>query len=511
VLRGRVRLPLPARVVPILVLLALSCADPPPAPPPPPRTVVLVSLDTTRADALSSYAEQSHWGLAFPADSRPTPATPVIDGLAASGVRFAWALAHSPTTLSSHTSLLSGRDSHRHRVPRNGYPVSADIPLLQDRLQAVGWDTVAVIGSSALEQKMGLNRGFSVYNDPGPQPPGGMYMLPAEEVTKRALAEVDAHMSDPARQSADLFLFVHYYDAHMPWFTAPADVVQQFTRPDYAGPIDGGMPSIGLLTKARIAGTLKYGDARHARGLYLAQVAHTDTQVGVLLDGLAARGLVDDRLVIVTADHGEVLDEDAKYPYTHGPSTALEALHVPLVVQGSGRMDVPDGVVVQRSVRLQDVATTILGVIGDPTIMGDGEDLAPLWRGSTAPMPPSFAEASRPMNLEQPDKWNNANLERSVFLDGLALRYRPAERGLATLHSVAPGAPQLSQGARVRELAALIRQWDAAAPAWVPPSYDDETAKALQALGYLDDDSAQLKASPSAAPPPASPLTGSPP
>lgn len=491
--------------MPLLVLLALSCADPTPPPPPPPRTVVLVSMDTTRADALSSYAEQSHWGLTFPPDSRPTPATPVIDGLAQSGVRFAWALAHSPTTLSSHTSLLSGRDSHRHRVPRNGYPVPTDIPLLQGHLQSAGWDTVAVLGSSALEQKMGLDRGFTVYNDPGPQPPGGMYMLPAEEVTTRALAEVDAHIADPARQSADLFLFVHYYDAHMPWFTAPADVVQRFTRPDYAGPIDGGMPSIGLLTKARIAGKLTYGDARQARGLYLAQVAHTDAQIGVLLDGLAARGLDDDRLVIVTSDHGEVLDEDAKHPYTHGPSTALEALHVPLVMQGSGRLAVPGGVVVERSVRLQDVATTILGVIGDSTIMGDGEDLGSLWRGSTAPMPPSFAEASRPMNLEQRHKWNNANLERSVFLDGQALRYRPGEGGLATLHALAPGSPRLAEVTRIRELAALIHQWDAAAPEWVAASYDDETARALQALGYLDDDSVQFKASPPTASPPSPP------
>jgi arylsulfatase A-like enzyme len=483
-----VRLPLPAREeglkVGLLALLALAACEG--EPPPPPRVVVLVSLDTTRADALSCYADQNHWGLAFPADSRPLPATPVLDALAADGVRFAWPISHSPTTLSSHTTLLSGRDSHRHGVPRNGYPVAADLPLLPARLQAAGWDTIAVIGSSALERKMGLDRGFSVYDDPGPQPPGGMFLRPATEVTDRALAAVEARAADPARAGTDLFLFVHYYDAHMPWFTAPAETVARFTRPEYAGPVDGSMDGVAFLTRSRRAGTLKYGDARQARGMYLAQVAYTDAEVGRLLEGLAARVPTADRLVVVTADHGEVLDEDADHPYTHGPSTALEALHVPLVVTGTGRLDVPDGVVVERPVRLQDVASTVLARVGIPEVMGDGFDLAPLWRGAPLELPPAFAEASRPMNLERPDRWNNALMERAVFGRDAYLRVRPAERGLATLHRLAPGSPALPDAQRIRTMADLLVAWDATAPPWVPPAYDDATRRALEALGYLD-------------------------
>lgn len=484
------RVPLPAGeeglILRLLAVLSFAGCEGEPPPPPPPRVVVLVSMDTTRADALSCYADQNQWGLAFPTDSRPAPATPVVDALAAEGVRFAWPIAHAPTTLSSHTAILSGRDSHRHGVPRNGYPVSSELPLLPARLQQDGWDTIAVIGSSALEQKMGLDRGFSVYDDPGPQPPGGMYMRPAAEVTDRALAAVDARVADPARAGQDLFLFVHYYDPHMPWFTAPPETVQRFVRADYDGPIDGTMQSVALLTQARREGKLRYGDARQARALYLAQVAYTDAQIGRLLEGLAARVPSPDRLVVVTADHGEVLDEDANHPYTHGPSVALEALHVPLVMAGTGRLDVPDGVVVERPVRLQDVASTVLGRVGLAEVMGDGLDLAPLWRGATLDLPPAFAEATRPMNLERPDRWNNALMERAVYGRDAYLRVRPAERGLATLHRLAPGSPLLPDERRIYSMFELLKAWDATAPAWVPPAYDDATRRALEALGYLD-------------------------
>ena len=466
------------------VVLALhGCAA---EPPPPPRVVVLVSMDTTRADALSCYAEETHWGLRFPPDARPLPRTPVIDGLAADGVRFSWAIAHAPTTLSSHTSVFSGRDSHRHGVPRNGYPVPADLPLLPERLQQDGWDTIAVVGSSALEKKMGLDRGFVVYDDPGPQPAGGMYMRSATEVTDRALAALDTRAADGERKDDDLFLFVHYYDPHMPWFTAPDEVVNRFSWPGYDGPVDGSMESIGFLTRSRVEGTLRYGDARQARALYLAQVAYVDGEVGRLLQGLERRGLGSDSLVIVTADHGEVLDEDDKRPYTHGPSTALEATHVPLVLRGRGSLALPAGVDVPTMVRSQDIATTVLQRIGLPEVMGDGLDLSPLWSGGGLDVPPAFSEATRPMNLEQKHKWNNANLERSVFDDGLQLRVRPMEGGLATLHRVAPGSPRVADVPRIKSLAALTKRWDAAAPAWVPPSYDDETRQALEALGYLD-------------------------
>ncbi|MEC8425662.1 MAG: sulfatase-like hydrolase/transferase, partial [Myxococcota bacterium] len=287
--------------------------------------------------------------------------------------------------------------------------------------------------------------------------------------------------------------------------TAPEDTVARFSWPGYDGPVDGSMSSIGFLTRSRVEGTLRYGDARQARALYLAQVAYVDAEIGRLLRGIGERGLDEDSLVVVTADHGEVLDEDASRPYTHGPSTALEATHVPLVLRGKGRLALPVGVTVTPVVRLQDLASTVLGAVGIREAMGDGLDLAPLWSGRELEIPPAFSEATRPMNLEQRHKWNNANLERSVVDGGHQLRVRLMEGGLATLHRVAPGSPRVSDVSRIRAMGQLVKRWDSAAPAWVPPAYDAETRKALEALGYLDGADAREVPSADGATPIASP------
>lgn len=449
--------------------------------------VLLVSIDTTRADALSCYREENHWGLAFPADSRPVPHTPTLDALASGGARFRWALAHAPTTLSSHTAMLSGRDSHRHGVVRNGYSVPSDIPLVQERFAEAGWDTVAVLGSSALEAKMKLGRGFRDYHDPGPQPPGGMYMLPAEEVTRRALSRVDARAA-AGTDDAPLFLFVHYYDPHMPWVSAPPATVARFASADYKGFVDGSMAAVGALTKARVEGTLRYGDARHARALYLAQVAHVDAQLAVLLDGLRTRGLLEDAVVMVVSDHGEALDEPARNPYTHGPSVALWDVHVPWIVHGTGEFAdaVRPGTVVEGPVGLRDVAATLSGLTGLGTAFGDGLDRSGALRGLPTPSSPVFSEATKPMKLESNTSWNNLPFERAVGEGRTWARYRPLERGLASLHAIAPGQPGVDDLARLKQQVGLLQQWDAAAPAYRPPEYDAETEAALRALGYLE-------------------------
>lgn len=483
------------RISPLVFGLLMACGSDEPvspsaAPEPPDdararRTnIIVVSMDTTRADALSCYASQNHWGMDFPPETRPAPRTPTMDALAAAGVRFEWALAHAPTTLSSHTSMLSGRDPHRHRVVRNGYPVSPDIPLVTERFAESGWDTIAVLGSSALEIKMGMNRGFRDYHDPGPQPPGGMYMLPAEEVTRRTLARVDQR-PDP---DAPLLLFVHYYDPHMPWVFAPPEFVRPFVDPNYQGYVDGTMQAVGRLTSERRAGTLRYGDARQARALYLAQVAYADHHLGVLLDGLSTRGVLDDAVVMVVSDHGETLDESAEHPYSHGPEVALWDIHVPWIVRGYGNAHgVPAGVTVSRPVRLLDLAATASAAAGLGTAFGDGSDLSPLWTAEgTVPAVPIFSEATKPMKSESKRAWNNLPFERSVVEGGVQARYRPLNRGLATLHALAPGGPAIDRVELLKQQVGLLQAWDAAAPPYRPSEYDAETEAALKALGYLE-------------------------
>jgi arylsulfatase A-like enzyme len=197
------------------LLLLLACHGRPETAPQP--LVLLVSYDTTRADAVSAYG-------------RISGTTPNTDALAANGVRFDWALAPAPTTLCSHAAVFTGRDTHGSGVVANGYPLDRDIPVLAERLAAAGWETLAVVASSALERSMGLDRGFRVYDDDLSVHSPPRYEDPAANVTRRALAAVDARDRD-----RPLFLFVHYFDAHGPWNSASPQIRARFVDPAYAG------------------------------------------------------------------------------------------------------------------------------------------------------------------------------------------------------------------------------------------------------------------------------------
>lgn len=460
--------------------------------------VIVISLDTTRADAIGAYAATSHWGLDLPPEARPAPHTPVLDQLAADGVRFSWALAHAPTTLSSHTTVFSGRDPHHHRVVRNGYPTPDDVPLFTERLAAAGWDARAVVGASVLAPSQGISRGFSTWRWPEPddtQAPGAhTHAWSANSVTTGALAEVDAHLAEAPDQP--LLLFAHYYDAHMPWTDAPPGIVARTTDPAYAGPLDGTQPTINALADRVRAGTASVADRRHARGLYLAEVAGVDQQLGRLMAGLQTRGMLDNTLVVVFSDHGETLDESPTLPYSHGPSVALPVLHVPLMMSAYGALSLPSRVV-DQTVGLVDVAPTVCGIVGVACDPGQGADLRPLWVvEDPAPRPVRFAEATRPMAQESTSGWNNLPFERAAFGPGpdhgLLLRLQPLLGGQRHLEQISPGAPPVHKPDAATRAAAKalldgLTAWDAAAPPFRAATYDDDTRAALIALGYLDE------------------------
>jgi arylsulfatase A-like enzyme len=457
--------------------------------------VVWISLDTTRADALGAWAAESHWGLDLPEADRPRAITPVLDRLAAEGVRFSMALAAAPTTLSSHTSAFSGRDAHGHRVVRNGYPVPDDIPLLPDTLAQAGWDVRGVVGSTVLESNMGLARGFSSFLSPEAIPGGNatLYTWDAQSVTNRALEQVAAHSSE----AGPLFLFAHYYDPHMPWTDAPPAIVEGMSVPGYTGPIDGTMESIEALGRAARSGTLDPLERRQARARYLAEVAAVDVQLGRLFNGLQKHGILEHAIVVVMADHGETLEELPLTPYSHGPNVALVDIHVPLILTGFGDVGLPAGVVVDQPVGLIDLPATVYGLLhldGDP---GQGVDLAPSWSGQRLPERVLFAEATKPIRYEHQTLWNNLPMERSGIGSGpshpLQLLVQPLLGGARELRAVVPGAPLVkgpdsSTRAAAKTLLDGLTDWDRRAPPHRDATYDDATRRALIELGYLDPD-----------------------
>lgn len=469
----------------MLILPVLLACSGKPAPPP---TVVVISIDTTRADAIGAYAAELPWHPELPDSQRPRPFTPTIDRLAERGTRFSWALSHAPTTLSSHTSMMAGVDPHEHRVVRNGYPVPDDLPLLAEQLRSRGWDTIAVVGAAALERRMGLDRGFRVYEDHRDAAGAGDYMVAGSRVTETALQAVATHPAgDP------LFLFVHYYDPHMLWVSAPPELRRAFLDPAYAGTVTGSLADIGRLTRAALSHRLDMADVRQARGLYLAEVAYVDREIGRLLGGLSDQGLLDDSLVVVLSDHGETHDEaDRGRPWSHGPDVDLVDIHVPMVWAGTGRFGpdgdhpVPAGLVVDRQVRVMDLAPTVLGFLGMPPI-GHAEDLGPLFRGARPPAPPSFAEATQPVDAERTDAWNNLSMERAVALDGTLLVRTPLLSDVDMLYALDAEQSVVKDPARASRLRALLDSWDAAAPPHRDVTMAPETVEGLKALGYIEE------------------------
>jgi arylsulfatase A-like enzyme len=473
----------PSSPLTALAVLALGCSSPAATQ----RTVLLISWDTTRADGLSSYADELPWRSDDPL--APAPSTPVADGLAADGVRFQWALSPAPTTLSAHTAAFSGLDSHGHRVVRNGFALPRGLDLLAPRLQAAGWDTIGVVGAYALEARTGIGQGFRQWVDHREPGTKAEYYVRGEQVVDHALQAVDQRTD--AERNKPLFLFVHLYDVHMPWLTADAATRARFVDPTYQGKVDGGPPSIGFLYRQATARTLSDADARQARALYLSQVAWADMLTGRLIDGLRERGLLDQALIGLMSDHGEVLDADPDqaFAYSHGFDVDLDALHVPLILSGTGDWEgrPPAGQVVAEPVRLQDLGSTLLGRLGMPTALGQGRDLAAAWDGRGLLPATLFAEAQMPHATTSATSWNNLPLERGVLMDGLLLLRPMGGRPDQLYRMDNEQTPLPADGDVLSRMGAALTAWDATAPAHRSnASVDAESQEALKALGYVD-------------------------
>ncbi len=443
------------------LVLGLACSPTPPEVMPPEAAeklpdVVFISLDTTRADALSAYGA-------------PVRTTPHLDRLAAQGLRFAWAFSHVPTTLSAHASVFTGLDPHGHRVVRNGGHLDPALPTLAEALAARGYQTIGVVGSSALHDETGIARGFSVWDQQLDLDLGPRYEARADQVTDRALAQL------AARDGRPLFLFVHYFDAHGP-YSAPAPYTRQFAEDGaYAGVVDGSAAGIGALSARLRAGTAADADRAELLARYRGEVAWVDSQVGRLVARLPA-----ERLLWVFGDHGERLGEPGLAPIGHGQDVDEVSTHVPLLVSGLGLPPM----VVDRPVGLSDLAPTTTSLLGLGRI-GEGQDLSVLWRGGGLPERPLFLEASQPAQLGRKTGWPNLDLQRGVVAEGHLYFFSPWRPVMPSLRRL--GGDEVDEPERGSRLRELVRQWDAAAPsvsADRPPS--DAQAEALRALGYAD-------------------------
>lgn len=274
--------------------------------------VVLITLDTTRADALAAYGNRR-------------VLTPNLDALAAAGNLFEQAYSHAPITLPSHSSILSGRLPTQHGVRNNiAYSFPPGQPTLAGRLQASGFATAAFVSSFILDRRFGLESGFDLYEDRIVH--YGNKASKTEITTRRAHVTTDLFLEWEARQPGRYFAWVHFYDAHWP-YEPPLPFRQAYADQPYLG-----------------------------------EVASMDLQIGRIIEQLRRQGRLDSTLIVVTADHGEAFMEHGEQ--THGYFCYASTTHVPLIV--SLPLYAPAGSRIRHLVQGIDLAPSILEALGLP-------------------------------------------------------------------------------------------------------------------------------------------------
>jgi arylsulfatase A-like enzyme/tetratricopeptide (TPR) repeat protein len=277
--------------------------------------IVLVTLDTTRADHLGSYGY-------------PGARTPNLDSLARRGALFEQAATTSPLTQPAHSSILTGMYPTYHGVRVNGSTaLGASQVTLAEVLQEKGYETAAFIGAFVLDGRWGLNQGFGVYDDAFDLGKYkhldlGSVQRPGNLVLDAALGWMESHKQAP------FFAWIHLYDPHTP-----------YEPPE---PLRSELGGRGLA------------------GLYDGEIAFADQQVGRCVSWLKANGLEERTVVVVVGDHGEGLGSHGEG--THGYFVYDYALHVPLIVAAPFRE--LGGVRVASQVSTVDVFPTLLTLVG---------------------------------------------------------------------------------------------------------------------------------------------------
>ncbi len=295
------------------------------------RNVVLISIDTCRADYLSCYGYD-----------RKT--TPNIDALASTGALFEKVYSPVPLTLPAHCSMLTGNIPPYHGVHDNlGVMLSGTNVTLAEVLRENGYKTAAIVSAIVLDSKFGMDQGFQTYDvgfteafegDPFAEQQGGV-------TTDKACQWLDSNAEDP------FFLFLHYYDPHITY-----QPPQPFA-------------------------------SRFADNLYAGEIAFTDHCIGRVIDKLRALKLYDSTLLIVTSDHGEMLGEHGEE--AHGYFVYESSVRVPLIIKAPG-LNVSRRI--DDAVGLIDIMPTVLGLLGiDLSLPVRGQDLGPFLNGQAESSP----------------------------------------------------------------------------------------------------------------------------
>jgi len=329
-----------------------------------PLNIVLIAVDTLRAQQLSCYGYD-----------RPT--TPATDGLAAEGVLFEDMVCSGIPTHPSFTTLYTGQHPMTHGIVAHGGDavLGRRAPMLPEILLKAGWTTCAV--DNLASARPWFQRGYEFYIDPSRRRSLGL-MVTCEQQNSRAVEFLKHHGDE------QFFLFVHYWDPHTPYLP-PASHRDKFYDGDAKTARDPADRSLDELWRhplgkawrdtwfRSLGGSIT--DADYVRALYDASINYADDGIAALLGAVSSAGLDDNTLIVVMGDHGECLGEHGVWYDHHG--LYEENIHVPLIMRAPGLIEA--GQRIDQTVRTMDIAPTLLDLAGleAPDEM-DGSSMAPL-------------------------------------------------------------------------------------------------------------------------------------
>jgi len=434
--------------------LALGACKP--AAPQPPPNLLLIVVDTLRADRLGCYGAQ-----------RDT--TPALDALAASGVRFQQARSTAPWTKPAVASIFTGLHPSAHGANRVKSSLPESARTLAERLRDAGYRTAGVVSHDVLRGINGFAQGFDRYLE---DEAGGHDHVSTQGVTREAIALLD----ELAAQDAPFFLFVHYFDPHYNYLRHP----EFGFAAARAGRLDGTQPLVSL---RKLGDGLSASEVGLLRDLYDEEIRFTDEGIGRLLQHLADLSLAQRTVVAATADHGEAFLEHGWLGHTRDLYDVL--LRVPLILRAPGVAPR----VVEQPVSMVSLLPTLLELLGQPpddTLQG--ASLGPLLRGERLPEQALYAEVDF-LPVFDPAK---RAAKQAIVAGGFKL-IRDEQSGRFELYDLAadPGERRdlaASQPQRVQRMRKQLEQVAADARRGALPLHDREPSREelerLRALGY---------------------------
>lgn len=393
--------------------------------------LLLVTLDSTRGDRLGCYGYER-------------ARTPVIDSLAAAGVRFDRAYSPVPLTLPSHATLLTGTQPPEHGLRVNGRQrLSPEVTTLAEVFHAASYRTYAVVAAEVLSSKFGLDAGFETYDDSIWRSARPDKQIPADRVASRFLSWLEEN------GSRSFFAWIHFFDPHRPYVARE-----------------------------------EWGESPRDR--YDGEVAFVDQQIGIILRAMRNWNLTDSTLIVVTADHGESLGDHGEQHHGHFIYDSTQRVPLILTLPRShairGEVD--------ATIPLADLAPTLLALLGLPTPESmSGADFLTALEGGETPDRAVYLETENPRVNYGWAGLRGLTSGRWLFIDAPRPELYDREDDPGLNRNLVTTRPEVA-GMMRKELAGLLEAMISRAGGDV--SLDRKAIDALRNLGYVVGDPASV-------------------